>query len=273
MIKRLKAVLARARGLTVLGLAVVCVSGVADAGIIRRAGSTGAVAPAIAGTMILTNEPLSVGDAFPTPLSPDYIFNDGDAPGINMDFAGSAKCDHFFETCWGDYLPGETVYLEGGIWGGSNVALLSYTYEIIDSNGTVLFAFDETSAETTTGALFASTDAGNPCIGVPFYDPTDSGNCQAIALTMILPDTIPFFEWLDVRMTGTYTAPTGMIFATDDYTAPTVRELNTSITAYSSILQIRRINSVPEGPASALLLIGVLGLAATGHKRKLSPLD
>lgn len=243
----------------VFGSALIVFSGAAEAGIIRRAGSTTAVAPPAPGTMVLTADTIAIGDAIPTVPS-DYVYHNGLGPGVSVDFAGSTACQYFVEECWGEYAPGESVFLEGAIWGGHNTAILSYDFEIRDSFGTVLFAFDETSPETTTGALFAPGDPGNPCNGVNHYDIYGSANCQLFSVSFDLPDTIPFNEWLTVHMSARYTAPAGQIFAISDANGDFVQILFSEIGLPAPDLLIKRVPTVPEAPTLGLLLVGGLGL-------------
>lgn len=237
--------------------------GSAEAGLIRMAGSTTAVAPPGLGYAHLVPIPTSgtpaFGDPFPAAENGDHIFHNGLGPGIAADFAGSSSCNWYNQICWGEYVPNEAVFLEAAIWGGSNEAILTYEFRIKDDTNALLFSFDQSDVETATGPLYANGDAGNPCVGVNHYG-SGSGNCQQFSVTFLIPDTIPFGEWLHVSVRATYTAPSGEIFVFSDDVGQTVTATLASMSGYTNDIRIKRVPLLPEAPTLALAIFGLCGL-------------
>lgn len=167
-----------------LALGLLSVSSASDAGLIRMAGSTTATAPARTGSTALVSDTVQLNDLFPT-VSADLLVHDGDAPDVQVVFAGSSQCDWAHEDCWGEYVPGEHVILEGAIYGGNTqTANLTFEFSIKDMTtfATVL-QYTEASSETSIGTFYSDyTTPGNPCVGVHFYA-VDSGACQAFLST------------------------------------------------------------------------------------------
>lgn len=246
-----------------LALGLLSVSSASDAGLIRMAGSTTATAPARTGSTALVSDTVQLNDLFPT-VSADLLVHDGDAPDVQVVFAGSSQCDWAHEDCWGEYVPGEHVILEGAIYGGNTqTANLTFEFSIKDMTtfATVL-QYTEASSETSIGTFYSDyTTPGNPCVGVHFYA-VDSGACQAFSIDVEIPTSLAANTFYNTQWHAQWNAPSGMhyVFTNAEGSGAIVEDIQPHVEGRSHHLRIMRVAPVPESPALPLIVLFGLGL-------------
>lgn len=245
---------------------VFLVSLVAEAGIVRRGGSGSLLAPAVSGSTYLVSSTIGFGEPLPA-VTQEYDFNNGHAPDVQTSFAGSSQCMWGLEECWGEYVPGETAFFEGAIWGGQQTANLSYQWIITNGGGDVLFTFAESDLETTTGTFYqGGSDPTNPCVGVFLYN--DSVSCQHFSISLLLPTSLNIGETYFAQWQATYTAPLNMHFATSGLgPGDNIILTRDSLSSASRLFPIMRI-AVPEAPAALIIVFGLTGILGLRRRRK-----
>lgn len=256
---------ARVASTLIAAAGVFLVSLVAEAGIVRGAGSGTLVAPAGSGSTYLISSGIGTHEPLPA-VTQVYDFNVGHGPGVETNFAGSSKCMWGLEECWGEYVPGEVAFFEGAIWGGQQTAILSYEWIITNGDGDVLFTFAAADPETDTGTFYqgGSGDPTNPCVGVFLYN--DSVSCQQFSISLLLPTSLNVGETYFAQWHATYTAPENMHFAIG-VQGGTIALTRDSLSASSHLFPIMRI-AVPEAPAALLIVFGLTGFLGLRRRRK-----
>ena len=235
-------------------------SSIAEAGIIRRAGSSSATAPARTGSTALVSDTVQLNDPFPAATA-EYLVHDGDAPQVHVGFAGASKCDWFAETCWGEYLPGEHIVLEGAIYGG-NTTLANLTFEFTIRDMTtfqVVHQYPESAPETSIDLFYPDyTTPGNPCVGVSFFA-TDSGGCQAFSIDVEVPTDLLVNTFYQAGWTARWNAPSGMhyVLTNTEDASSVVEEIRPFMESGSFYMPIMRLAPVPEAPVLPLLAFGI----------------
>lgn len=239
----------------------------ADAGIVRHPGSGSLVAPAMPGSTHLVSDTNGIGDPLPA-VSTEYVFHDGSAPIVEVTYAGTTQCLWGLEECWGEYVPGETTFFEGAVWGGQETAILSYEWTIRNEDGDILFTFTDASPETTTGLFYqGGTDPANPCVGAFLY--SDAVSCQHFWISLVLPTSLNLNEFYYAQWQATYTAPAGMHFATSNGgSGDEIVLVQSTLSGASHLFPIMRIAAVPEAPAAFLVLFGVAGIVGLRSRRR-----
>ncbi len=248
-----------------------------EAGLSRRRGGGGSVAPAATGAYFLVSDTVSIGDNLgDLSLLQDVRFNLGSAPGINTIQGYGQECSQGFFLgsdglprnieCFWRLRPGELLDWQASIIGLGDGADLSFQWTL-NMPGPDL-TWDTAASETSFLDLVQEPDRpGRPdqCYRIPVGI---SGDCQIISLTT---DLYPILDpgRYALRLEGTATAPTGKTFAFVDFQTGTQAGIVSSLSSTLAAPAFNTLDIIAVPLPNTLWLLGA-GLTFVGWRRRQS---